>query len=120
MSDQLLELLTLPVEQAAPALLGWRLHSAVDGNVTEVEIEEVEAYGGTDDPASHAYRGRTDRNASMFGAAGTLYVYRSYGVHWCANVVTGRQGEGRAVLCAAVFRLRVIRKWKPVGAEPTT
>ena len=101
MSDQLLELLSLPVEQAAPALLGWRLRSAVDGNVTEVELSEVEAYGGADDPASHAYRGRTDRNASMFGEAGVLYVYRSYGVHWCANVATGQTGEGQAILLRA-------------------
>jgi DNA-3-methyladenine glycosylase len=94
----LTELLARPVDRAARGLLGWRLRSEVDGFPTEVILNEVEAYGGPDDPASHAFRGETPRNASMFLGAGTLYVYRSYGVHWCANVVTGRQGEGRAVL----------------------
>ena len=86
-----------PVDQVARRLLGHRLTTDFGGR-TAVVIAEVEAYGGTDDPASHAYRGPTARNASMFGPAGTLYVYRSYGVHWCANVVTGPEGKGEAVL----------------------
>jgi DNA-3-methyladenine glycosylase len=86
------------VAGVAPLLLGRRLRSEIDGTATEVILTEVEAYGGGDDPASHAYRGRRRRNAAMFGRPGTLYVYRSYGVHWCANVVTGPEGEGSAVL----------------------
>jgi DNA-3-methyladenine glycosylase len=75
-----------------------RLRTEFGGRVTEVLLTEVEAYGGSDDAASHAYKGLTERNGSMFGPPGTLYVYRSYGVHWCANVATGPEGTGRAVL----------------------
>ena len=86
-----------PPQVVARRLLGCRLWTDIGGR-TEIILTEVEAYGGHDDPASHAYRGRTARNGSMFGPAGTLYVYRSYGIHWCANVATGPSGQGQAVL----------------------
>lgn len=87
-----------PPEEAAPKLLGTNLVSEVDDKLVRLRITEVEAYKGSDDPASHAYRGRTTRNQSMFRAPGTLYVYRSYGIHNCANTAAGPEGVGWGIL----------------------
>lgn len=81
-----------------PALLRAVLVSTVDGRRVELTIREVEAYAGVGDPASHSHHGPTPRCLTMFGEPGRLYVYRSYGVHWCANVVVEPAGVGSAVL----------------------
>ena len=86
-----------PVLDVAPALLGAHV---VAGGVT-VRLTEVEAYAGEQDPGSHAFRGRTPRTAVMFGPAGRAYVYFTYGMHWCMNVVTGPDGVASAVLLRA-------------------
>ena len=81
----------------APELLGKLL---VRGPLA-ARVVEVEAYCGAEDPGSHAHRGITRRNATMFGPPGRLYVYFTYGMHWCANAVCGEEGEGVAVLLRA-------------------
>ncbi len=86
----------------APDLVGCRLIADPGGaHEVEAEIVEVEAYLGLDDPASHAFRGPTPRAAIMFGEPGRLYVYLSYGLHFCANVVTEPEGTAGAVLLRA-------------------
>ena len=95
--SRLVDALSGPVLEAAPRLLGALLSH---GGVT-VRLVEVEAYDGDRDPGSHAYRGRTPRNSVMFGPAGHLYVYFTYGMHHCANVVCGEEGRASAVLLRA-------------------
>ena len=84
--------------EAAPALLGAVIAVADSPGRVAIRLTEVEAYRGEEDPGSHSFRGRTARNASMFEAGGCIYVYFTYGMHHCLNIVTGPAGVSRAVL----------------------
>lgn len=90
-------MLERPSTEVAPLLLGAVIH----GRGVSVRLTEVEAYLGESDPGSHAFRGPTRRTAVMYGPAGRLYVYFTYGMHVCANVVCGADGEATAVLLRA-------------------
>ncbi len=93
--------LSVDVLDAAQRLLGCELRADTRDGVVAVRLVEVEAYRGADDPASHCYRGRTPRNAVMWGPAGHLYTYFIYGMHFCANVVCLTEGVAGAVLLRA-------------------
>jgi DNA-3-methyladenine glycosylase len=118
------EFFARPSAEVAPDLLGCVLeHETADGLVA-VELTEVEAYAGRSDPASHAYRGKTPRNAVMFGPPGHAYVYFTYGMHFCVNMVClGENGSASAVLLRAgaiiggedLARARRIRGRVPEG-----
>jgi DNA-3-methyladenine glycosylase len=100
-SPDLRTVLAGPVLEVAPRLLGATLRHARDGQSVALRLTEVEAYDGANDAGSHAYRGRTPRTEIMFGPAGYLYCYFTYGMHVCANVVTGVEGAASAVLLRA-------------------
>jgi len=116
-----------PVTTVARDLLGRLLVSTVGGRTVSGRIVETEAYGGAEDLASHACTrtGVTRRNRAMFGPAGRVYVYRSYGIHWCLNLVTGAEGVPGAVLVRGLEPLQgeeVMRDRRrgrtPLGAGP--
>ena len=103
MTDRELKLfLNSPSYEVAPKLIGRMItHRSKLGKVSGL-ITEVEAYQ-QDDPASHSYGGETQRNKAMFGPSGHAYIYLSYGMHWCLNVVTGDEGYGSGVLVRGVY-----------------
>ncbi|MDO4243722.1 MAG: DNA-3-methyladenine glycosylase [Actinomyces sp.] len=96
--ERVLTLLSGDSLTAAPGLLGARLSVTGPEGRVGVRLTEVEAYRGRTDPGSHAFGGRTARNATMFEAAGAVYVYFTYGMHHCVNLVTGPAGQAAAVL----------------------
>lgn len=114
--------LTTPAETAAKRLLGCELKQTVGRRTVRVRIVETEAYD-QEDEASHSFRGKTARNSSMFKAAGHLYVYFTYGMHYCCNIVCGKEGFGSGVLIRAVEPLEgldIIEKRRGVSGTNAT
>jgi DNA-3-methyladenine glycosylase len=114
------EVLARPSLEVSPLLLGAVVRHETEEGAVAVRLTEVEAYAGADDPGSHAYRGRTPRNAVMFGPAGYLYVYFTYGMHHCCNVVVGEEGTASAVLLRAgevVEGIDVARNRRPGSSD---
>lgn len=112
------ERLAVDVLDAARLLLGCHLLADTPDGGVAVRLVEVEAYRGADDPAAHSYRGRTARNAVMFGPPGHLYIYFVYGLHFCANVSCLPDGEAGAVLLRAgevVSDLHVAHRRRPTA-----
>jgi DNA-3-methyladenine glycosylase len=101
-----------PTLTVAKELLGKYLIRKIGDRTLVGKIVEVEAYLGENDPASHAYRGKTKRNEVMFLKGGHLYVYFTYGMHFCSNIVTEDEGKGRAVLLRAIEPIEGIDKMK--------
>jgi DNA-3-methyladenine glycosylase len=104
------EFYTKDVLKVAKELLGKVLVNNEGGKIFSGRIVEVEAYDGRIDQAAHTYGGKTNRNEVMFNNGGYLYVYLSYGVHYCCNVVTGKEGTGTAILIRAVEPLEGINR----------
>ena len=108
--------------EVARRLLGCELERELNGHVIRVKIVETEAYDQTD-VASHSYKGKTPRTEVMFGPSGYLYVYFTYGMHYCCNIVVGNEGYGAAVLLRAVEPIEGVdvieQRRHRVGAEVT-
>ena len=107
-----------PVLEVAPELLGATVEHRSPAGLVVVRLTEVEAYDGESDPGSHAFRGETPRNAVMFGPAGHVYVYFTYGMHSCANIVCSPEGESGGVLLRAaeiVDGVEIARERRPTS-----
>lgn len=115
-----MEFLSHDAVMVARQLIGYGLYvKEADGSLTGGVITETEAYSA-EDAASHSHRGETPRNAVMFGPAGHIYVYFTYGMHWCMNIVTGEKGSGEAVLIRSIVpdkNIEVIRERRTVKKD---
>lgn len=116
--NRLRQLLSRPAHDAAPLLLGCILTSVTGDSVASGIISEVEAYDQSD-PASHTFKGLTTRNRSMFDEPGTVYVYFTYGMHYCMNISVHKKGEGAGILLRALRPLTGMDSmWQRRYGEP--